>query len=134
MRNVLTENGLFGWNYWYLVRHPWVIVEESYCHVKWFCQRGARGYADCDVWSLDSYLCRWMPKALAELQANKTGHPVGMTRKGWDNRLERMKRGFTEAQKIMDMDYRTPRECRTAQRRMQHDLHVFTEHFLSLWD
>jgi len=134
MKNPLVEYGLFGWNYYHLLTHPWKIVEESYYHSKWFLQRGRRGYADCDVWNLDSYLTSWLPAALEHLQRNKMGHPVGMTRKGWDTRLERMKQGFIEAQKVSDMVYITPRDCAMAQRRVESGLRVFARHFLSLWD
>ncbi len=134
MRNPLKQYGLFGWNYAHLFTHPWKIVGESYYRVKWFIQRGYRGYADCDVWSLDYYLSGWMPEALARLQANKIGHPIGMTQKGWDTRLEKMKQGFIEARKVSDMVYMTPQDCTRAQRRMEAGLKVFAKHFLSLWD
>lgn len=126
--------GLFGWNYRHLLAHPWVLAKESYYHTKWFMQRGWRGYADCDVWSLDYYLAGWMPGALAKLRTNKLGHPMGMTSKGWQTRLKHMESAFLEAKKISDMDYTTPKEMRAAERRMQRGLSVFTEHFLSLWD
>src|SRR5258708_21045784 len=99
MKNPLKQYGLFGWNYQYLLLHPWVIVQESYYQAKWFIQRGWRGYADCDVWGLDSYLAGWMPEALERLQKNKLGYPIGMKRQGWDSRLECMKQGFLEEQK-----------------------------------
>lgn len=134
MKNPLKTYGLFGWNYLHLLSHPWKIVEESYYHTKWFIQRGWRGYADCDVWSLDSYLSRWMPTALAQLQRNKLGHPVGMTRKGWDSRLERMKQGFLEARNIHDMNFKTAQESMMIQRKVKRGLNVFVEHYFSLWD
>lgn len=42
-------------------RPPWY-------HVKWFVQRGRRGWADCDVWSLDSYLERVLAGSLRQLR------------------------------------------------------------------
>ena len=134
MKNPLKHYGLFGWNYYYLLTHPWVIAEESYYYSKRFIQRGWRGYADCDVWSLDYYLSGWMPSALERLQKNKLGRPIGMTRRGWDTRLEKMKQGFIEARKVSDMVYMTPKDCAKAQRRMEAGLKVFAKHFLNLWD
>lgn len=118
----------------YYLLHPWEIAGEIYRHYRWFIQRGSRGWADCDVWSLDNYLAGWVPDALDRLLANKLGHPIGMTRKGWDTRLKRMKEGFVEANKIGEFEYTGVKECKAAQRRMKRGLYVFVEHFLNLWD
>jgi hypothetical protein len=134
MKNPFKKYGLFGWNYWHLITHPWVLVREWYFYIKWFWQRGQRGWADCDAWSLDTYLSGWLPQALDRLLANKYGYPVGMTRSGWETRLKRMKRGFITAQAIGDMQYDTVRDTNRAHRQMKRDLAVFAEHFLSLWD
>lgn len=123
---------IYRWQY-YLTR-PHEVVAELYRETKWFIQRGSRGYADCDVWSLDGYLVRIMIPALKQLEKNKFGFPVGMTRKGWDTRLKQMRDGFRTAQDILDMKYKTPKECFKLERRMQRGLNVFTKHFLSLWD
>jgi hypothetical protein len=134
MLKFLKDKGLFGWNYRHLLTHPWKLAEECYYHTKWFMQRGWRGYADCDVWGLDSYLAGWLPRALDGLISAKHGHPIGMTRKGWESRLKRMKQGLIEAGKIGDMKYKTVAENRAANLRMQRDLKLFVEHFHSLWD
>jgi hypothetical protein len=132
MNNAFTEYGLWGWNYWYLLTHPWKIVEESYYHTKWFIQRGWRGYADCDVWALDYYLAGWMAAALRVLETTKIGHPCGMTQKGWRTRLRIMREGF-EAAKSMD---RIPvkEEYKRLKRKMDRGLCMFAKHYLSLWD
>jgi hypothetical protein len=132
MTNPLKKYGLFGWNYCYLLMHPWKIAEEAYYHIKWFIQRGYRGYADCDVWSLDSYLAGWMPAALLKLQMNKLGHPCGMTRRGWDTRLQIMREGFMAVTAIGDIPQ--AKEYRRLERVMNKGLKVFQKHYLSLWD
>ena len=43
--------------------------------IKWFIQRGKRGYADCDLWSLDSYLSGFLPKALRKMAEINHGCP-----------------------------------------------------------
>lgn len=118
----------------YYLTHPWEIVSETVRNTVWFFQRGRRGFADCDVWGLDYYLADWMPQALAKLQESKIGHPIGMTRKGWDNRLEKMKEAFITARKIGDMDYTELKDIKAAHRRMEKGFNVFGKHFLSLWD
>lgn len=132
MKNPLTRYGLFGWNYWHLVTHPWKLAEEIYYYAKWFIQRGHRGYADCDVWGLDYYLAGWMPEALRRLEMNKFGHPVGMTRKGWDTRLRIIREGF-EAAKEMD-ELPGADHYKVLKRRMDKGLKMFAAHYLSLWD
>ena len=42
--------------------------------VRWFFQRGRRGWADCDIWNLDMYLTRILAHALPKL-AEGHGHP-----------------------------------------------------------
>lgn len=36
--------------------------------IKWFIQRGKRGYADCDWWNLDSYMSKVMADAILTLR------------------------------------------------------------------
>ena len=69
---------MFGYNKTFCLTHPHVIIRQCYLHVKWFIQRGWRGYADCDVWSIDWYLCGWLPGALRQLANNVHGVPGDM--------------------------------------------------------
>ena len=68
--------------------------------VKWFLQRGKRGYSDRDLWGFDYYLCEIMPKALRQLNDIRHGYPdspfakTGMTDKKWGRILEQMAVGF----------------------------------------
>jgi len=54
--------------------HPARICRE----IKWFVQRGRRGWADRDTWSLDWYLNGWMPDALRYLKEHKHGTPMSV--------------------------------------------------------
>jgi hypothetical protein len=47
--------------------------ENAYYAIKWFIQRGARGWADRDTWSLDYHLNTWMPDVLRRMKAHKHG-------------------------------------------------------------
>jgi hypothetical protein len=62
--------------YWiireYKIFHPVKLFRE----MKWFYQRGKRGWADKDTWSLDSYLANWLPDALSYLKTHTHGIPV----------------------------------------------------------
>jgi hypothetical protein len=64
--------------YWFVrsrVKHYWEWPGDTYHKIKWFIQRGKRGWADCDTWSLDYYLDGWMPAALEHLKKHKHGLP-----------------------------------------------------------
>ncbi len=81
--------------------------------IKWFIQRGKRGYADCDWWSLDTYICQVMIDAMEDLMYR--GCHVGCYggKKGLEgmndpearrihNLYRRMKRFFELHQMFMD--------------------------------
>lgn len=48
-------------------------------HIKWFVQRGLRGYSDRDLWSLDHYLSGVLSKSLIQLAETTHGHPCRAT-------------------------------------------------------
>jgi hypothetical protein len=96
---------------------------DAYYSIKYFIQRGRRGWADCDTWSLDGYLNGWMPAALKHLKAAKHGIPCSMfdglpTKEGdpychtdeaykaaearWDSIMDRMIGGFEASGRILD--------------------------------
>lgn len=77
-----------GYNGWYWVTHPhklWGIPQHYIGLFRAFVQRGRRGYAVRDTWSLDSYLLSWLPDALADLRDGSYGYPTeeGMTYEKW---------------------------------------------------
>ena len=84
-------------------------LKERPRRIKWFCERGWRGYSQCDVWNLYSYLSSWMPEALKELQDNMQGRPLGIEVKGikddavFENNLtkEEEERLFKEWKRIL---------------------------------
>lgn len=49
------------------------IVKHRYRSIKWFIQRGVRGYSEADIWEMDAWFCRVFPSMLRELskQLNK---------------------------------------------------------------
>jgi hypothetical protein len=109
----------FKWN---KIFHPMDIYRE----IKWFIQRGRRGWADRDAWGLDHYLSGWMPDALRRIKKYKMGVPSCMfsqeeheyvhedgcsyppedamkrAEKQWDEVLDKMIAGFEAHQRIQD--------------------------------
>lgn len=65
--------------------------------IKWFFQRGIRGYADCDCWAIDEYFDRVIIPMIKSLKEGKNGYPINMTNELWEAELERMIYYFTES-------------------------------------
>jgi hypothetical protein len=122
----------FGYNYAYFFVHPHIFIRDCCLMVKWFIQRGQRGYSDRDIWNLESYLSGWLPSALKVLETSRYGYPQGMTRRGWETRLRIMREGFEAAKRMEDIPSR--KETRYLLGRMNKGLRMFSKHFLSLWD
>lgn len=121
----------FGaYNYAAYLYQPHKYIVALYDEARYFIQRGRRGYSDRDAWNLHSYLAEWMPAALRSLQGGH-GHPLGMTRKGWDRRLEIMARGFEAVNHIWE---ESPLGWKRGKRVLRRGMKLFAEHFLNLWD
>ena len=65
--------------------------------IKWFWQRGKRGYSDRDVWEIDNWFLNIIIPMLEQLKKIKHGYPVNLTPEQWDNILDRMIFCFKEA-------------------------------------
>ena len=76
--------------------------------LKWFYQRGRRGWADCDWWGMDYYLVGIILPMLKVLRAKTMSYPgdeEASTPEGWDNILDQMIEGFEAAKRVLDDDY-----------------------------
>lgn len=62
----------------YYLRHPFEWVADKWRCLKWARQRVVRGYANCDVWNLDSWFSNVMSGALKELAEHHYGWPDGL--------------------------------------------------------
>jgi len=79
---------------------PWKLRQ-----IKFFYQRGKRGWADCDCWAIDSYLISIILPMLKELKKNHQGHPGDVTDEEWTNILSEMIAGFEAADRVLEDDY-----------------------------
>ena len=126
--------------------------------IKYFIQRGMRGYSDEDTWSFDDYLCEIIPPALRKLAKNHCG--CGCPTEFWDSlsknnechkwaeALETMAQGFESAQSLKNMSYYKMKKhedgsyTREIDEEMLKNLNLkynagillFSKNFLSLWD
>lgn len=73
------KRGFLGYNSWYWVTHPHLIIPEAIRSFRRFIiklyQRGTRGWADEDTWSLDYYILSWLPDALEKVAEDSHGAP-----------------------------------------------------------
>ena len=131
-------------------------IKDSPSEVKWFYQRGSRGWSDRSAWSIDSWLVDNLIPMLERLKNNKHGTPMSMFRKKdgvdkdgnstdeahrlaeqrWDNVLNEIIYGLKCAKKIEDSDYDyedkelTKRLTKSSQRSFE----LIGKHLFSLWD
>lgn len=78
--------------------------KKYYNFIKHFCQRGYRGYADCDHWSADGYLEEVMIGVLTDLKKHVHGYPNDLTPELWDSILEEIIEGLKASQDIKNED------------------------------
>lgn len=86
---------------WYIT-HPIGFIRDTAKEIKWFVQRGLYGYAECDTWSLDHYLCCWMPSAIRKLAG--FGHPASISQEEWDEILHRIADGLERHANPWELD------------------------------
>ena len=90
----LRRRSLAGRNARYTWGHPWIMPGHYWRQVKWFGQRGRRGWADLDSWGLDDYLLRWLPDAMAHVRENAYSHPIDLTFDEWDAMIQKIEDGL----------------------------------------
>jgi len=90
-RTLWDEIKYYGFYIW------WNWLESRPREIYWFFQRGWRGYADCDTWSFDDYLCRVIIGGLKQLK--KYSHSNKPSKEDFDIMIK----GFESNRKMIDM-------------------------------
>ena len=115
-------------SYWWKFQlNPWTY----YRAVKWFFQRAIRGWANCDVWSMDNYLNDILPGMLRRLKIG-CSYPMDMTPEEWLNILEEMAVGFESGNKIDDCF--DPNEEKELRAKFDRGMELFVKYYNHLWD
>jgi hypothetical protein len=65
--------------------------------IKWFFQRGIRGYSDNDVYELDYWFLKVIIPMLKQLEKSNISYPANLTMEEWHKILNKMIFYFTEA-------------------------------------
>ena len=111
--------------------------------VKWFIQRGKRGYADCDLWNFDTYLAKLFKNGLNDFANNATGWPDGdyETFEEWIDKIREIAAltDYFNSDNIINWDSSLTNESwKEAEEQAYVARSVFfdwmKEHFCALWD
>lgn len=110
--------------------------------IKYFIQRGKRGYADCDVWNLNDYLADMLFDALKQLNREKLGYPCNYPEEEWTKILNDMIAGFRAYKQMDKLHFWSNENEKTKylkQRKALEEicnkgLKLFAENFYDLWD
>ena len=126
----------------YRLLHPRDWFLDLCREIKAFIQRGSRGYADCDTWGLDDYLCEWLPRALRHLAKYNHGCAVEFFDEGkddecwrWIEVLIKMAEGFEAKGKLFE-DYPElgKEEILELDKKWQEGAKLLFDYFENLWD
>jgi hypothetical protein len=97
-----------------LIYRIWDKIYSFPYQIKWFIQRGRRGWSDDDVLGLDYYLASWLPDALREFKKSKTSCPIGYFDENasggeechlFDDELDKMIEGFEAARRVQNHEF-----------------------------
>ena len=80
----LTHNA-FGYRPRYYIKHPYKFIMEIWWIIKHFWQRGSRGWADVDIFSLDNYIAEIMPQMLRALAEDNMSTPMSFCKQVGDS-------------------------------------------------
>lgn len=150
-----TLKEMFGKTPWYLKIYYWLWRQVSntrfFLSVRLPCFfiRGKNGYSYMDVWSIDHYLCSFMPNAIQDLIDSLHGAPPDLfdddaenqTWK-WEEVLGKIRDGFLAGRSLIDTDYIEIDDSREVwlpkqeklQAKFDEGMDLFKKYFFNLWD
>lgn len=124
--------------------------------IKYFIQRGTRGWSDEDAWDADHYLGKIIAGMVRRIAKGGYGCPDGFyddKRKNnechkWKEVLEEIAQGFEAAEQMKDLSFSHMREKKDGkydssikmkkQRQLavkyERGMELFSKYFLNLWD
>ena len=131
-------------------------IKDFPSKVKWFYQRGSRGWSDRSVWSIDTWLVDNLIPMLERFKKEKHGTPMSIYRKKdgvdkdgnptdeadrlaeqrWNNVLNEILYGLKCAKKIQDLDYdyNDKELSKRLTKSSQSSFELIGKHLFNLWD
>lgn len=101
---------------------------------KWLWQRATRGWADCDVWSIDYYLNEVIPAMVRHLKETTMGRPCGISEKKWDEILEKIASGFEANDALFDYYPKDGAGYQDVLKKSKEGMKLFVKYYNNLWD
>jgi len=87
--------------FWWFIERKYNDIIYFFRSIKWFFQRGFRGYGDNDIWSLHYYLSKIIVDSVKELKKVCTGFPAKLDDvKDWYKILDKIIYTFEIEQKL----------------------------------
>lgn len=110
-----------------------MLIKDKFRELKWFYQRGKRGFSDYDLWDMDDYLLEVLPEMLKKFRSLKNSYPMKFkSMRDWQKVLKEMETGFRKVRKLDQSmrfkDYEKKTEI------FQKNMKLLTKHFFNLWD
>lgn len=100
----------YGWLPWRYPSNWWSNIKLFFRQFKWAWQRAIRGFADCDIWSLDCSILNYLSgtlKQLSETAAGWSGDWRFPEYEDWTSFLKEMSEKFAAANECNEY-YQTP--------------------------
>lgn len=73
------------------------ILKKLYYNIKYFIQRGKRGYSDFDLMDIDAFLLELIPNMLKDFKEKTDGFPLDLDEDIWNCILDEMINCFKKA-------------------------------------
>jgi len=143
-----------GYNFYYVMTHPWELLSYWKRQIRWAWQRVFRGWDDRATWAVDYYFANILPQIIRKLKEEKHGIPVQMfdsdpypveneylgyndedmviAEEKWNKILDEIADGFE--------NYKTIDEVPLAEREKAYQdffdgaFELFKKYFVNLWD
>ena len=149
---------------YYAIRRFFIRIIDFFKYdIKYFIQRGKRGWSDRDTWGFHYYLAKVIYEGLIHLKKYKHGYPITIlpkkvkdpnkdidykaNEKVWDKIMDKMICSFKLAKEIgegerefylpkMSKEFKKKYKClaKIEDRKIKEGFRLFTEHFFDLWD
>ena len=149
---------MFGYRILHVLLHPWIIISESYRHLRWAWQRVFRGWDDRVTYGIDWHLSENMPAWIKRMKEYGNSVPFDMTAEEWWGILDEIADGFRAGYRLLNDDFPAVKEMVNSRDRFDsiirddafmekfakqreealvifnRGMEMFVQHFFSLWD
>jgi hypothetical protein len=106
-------------------------IKDIKNEIKWAYQRVKYGYDERVTWSIDYYLCEYIPIWIRKIKNH--GHPIKTNQKEWNDTLESIAVGFESGLKMLDSISIKNNEYKEWNKKFDEGMENFIQYFFQLW-